>query len=167
MFGLQKIIISCALSAILSGYLVSQYQINTYEAKISTMTLLYEETLRVETEKVLQKERTLNDLNNKIEVITNEKQDKIKSLEDRVSKLVADGSIRMRDPGNRTKTCPTAISDTKSTKVSNDGTGSELSEEFTRFLWSEASRADRITEQLNSCQLYIESLIKNVNPEKK
>jgi len=62
------------------------------------------------------------------------------------------GTLRLRDPGTDSQACgsPTAVAASGSSGHS-DKKGTELSPEFTKFLLSEATRADQYTIQLNTC----------------
>jgi hypothetical protein len=73
---------------------------------------------------------------------------------DRVIAQLRDGSLRLRDKyakssGACRDNMPKTPSDTAS---SNGASGTELSEEAAEFLWSEATRANKVVSQLVACQ---------------
>jgi hypothetical protein len=66
---------------------------------------------------------------------------------------IRSGSVRLRDPGAKPETCRGSGSGITAPAGRRDGsTTGELSRLASEFLYSEAARADRHTEQLSACQ---------------
>lgn len=85
-----------------------------------------------------------------------------KRIADRETQHLADlaaidaRTIILRDPGNSAQACGDSASKTATSTGSGNGNqGSQFSPEATRFLLSEASRADAVVEQLTACQAII------------
>jgi len=111
--------------------------------------------------KVTNLERGLVQLSTEAEAKYVTKQKELDVANGKYSQLVANG-FRLRD-SSTSSTASSGSGNSSSTTI-NNGTGAgQLSRDATERLWSYATRADRITEKLTSCQVYSQTLVDYIN----
>jgi hypothetical protein len=134
------------------AYKVSQAEIREMAESISTMNreadiqlaALTKEADRAHTE-ALELNKELEDANVSAINAINSQHDSFKS-------------VRMYDNSRKGGSCPKAKDSNSSTVVSTDEDRTELSDELSQFLKSEAYRADQIAQYAIMCQKFIERI---------
>lgn len=157
MFDIRITILAIIASTVISAHFTAKYKDGEYARKILEIERVANETLQKEKERASKTEHDLLATRDRLEVANAKNEKRIQDLLGRYNAVI-DAGGRLRDPGARSN-CPAAHSSdsTTSTDVA-DGTGAELSEEASRFLLSEAARADSIVGQLNLCKAWAEEV---------
>jgi hypothetical protein len=147
------IIATAFISSVVSIHYTAKYKDGEYAQKILETERKANETLQKEKDRANQTERNLIAIRDKLEVENAKNEKRIKELLSKYNAVVNAGG-RLRDPGTRPSCQNTSSSDSTATTNTAGGAGAELSEEASRFLLSEAARADTIVEQLNLCKAW-------------
>ena len=132
--------VSSALSSIENKEMSDSISATNREAELQLATLT--EQANKAHEEALKLNKDLEDANVSAINALNSQRDSFKS-------------VRMYDNGRKSSSCTTAKSDSTQTATGNDDDRYELSEEFARFLKSEAYRADQIAEYAKICQKFV------------
>ncbi|AJD82929.1 hypothetical protein PJWF_00035 [Achromobacter phage JWF] len=171
MISLQTTIIAAAIALAVGGIggLVSAWSLtrNHYIAKIESERSAASEAARIAEAKFNTTVANLKSASsrelNEVSTALQEKLNAAEKINDDYARRIATGSLVLRDPGasrprqvSQDRSCPAASQ--------RDGqTGSELSTEASQFLWGEAERADRNTEELSACQAVAASYWQLIN----
>jgi hypothetical protein len=158
MFDLKTSIIAiiCAatLSSLASMHYTAKYKDGIYERKIQEIEKVANEAIQKEKDRSLETEHELIATRDKLEVKNAEDEKKVKDLLAKYNSAI-DSGIRLRDPGARPSCQNTLSANPASAADSSNGSGAELSEEASRFLFSEAARADSVVNELNLCKAWV------------
>jgi hypothetical protein len=96
------------------------------------------------------KETQALDLNTELNLSHESAINSINSLRDSIKPM------RLRDPGKRRQSSDCSMSKTSNTGITKEqASGTELSEELTRFLQSESYRADELAAYANTCYKFV------------
>lgn len=159
MFNIKTLLItaliSAAISALAAVHYTSEYKDGVYAQKMIENERISNAILQFELERRTQIERGLVEERDRLEVENAKSKKRIDGLLNDYNAAISRGD-RLRDPGARASSensCPTASP--SAPIVDGRIAGAELSEEASRFLLSEAARADAITEQLNLCKAWL------------
>jgi type II secretory pathway pseudopilin PulG len=156
-FDLRILLIATLSSAAISGgaatYYTARYKDGEYAQKLLEQERLANEALQKEKDRASQAERDFIAARDKLEIANAKNEKRIKDLTAKYNAAIDAGS-RLRDPGARTSCSNASSEDSRSSADVANGTGAELSEEASRFLLSEAARADSIVGQLNLCKAW-------------
>lgn len=157
MFNTKLIILAIIASAIISAataiHYTGKYKDGIYARKILEIERAANEMIQKEKDRASKTEHNLLVARDKLEVANAKNEKRIKELLNKYNAIVNAGG-RLRDPGSR-PSCQATNSENSSapTNVAS-GTGAELSAEASRFLLSEAARADSVVGQLNLCKAW-------------
>jgi hypothetical protein len=144
-------IAAAAASSAISIHFTAKYKDAIYAQRIAEIERIANEALQQERERATQVEHELLTTRDKLELAYAENEKRTKALLNKYNSAISAGH-RLRDPGSRSSCQNTSSTDSSSTASTTGGTGTELSEEASRFLLSEAARADTVVEQLNLCK---------------
>lgn len=165
MIQLNTIVFLCIISMSVSCWVTRDYYTTKYENVISGMVQEHNRILNEETNRLLDKQKELDELKESSVAKYEESKSQISFLESRVDSLIKSGSVRLRDP-NKSTNCVTTTETPRTTSSTDEQGGDELPPETARFLWGEASRADSLVAKLTSCQDYVKQITKAVNTPK-
>lgn len=161
MFDIRTLLIAILASAAISGatavYYTAEYKDGVYAQKLLEQERVANKTLQKEKDRASQTEHDLIATRDRLEITNAKNEKRIKVLLGKYNAVIDSGG-RLRDPGARTS-CPNAApTDSGSSTDVASGTGAELSAEASRFLLSEAARADSVVGQLNLCKAWAEEV---------
>lgn len=155
MFDIKTLLIAVFASAAISGIAAvnytAKYKDGIYAQKLLEQERIANEMLQKEKNRAIQTERDLIVARDKLEIANAKNEKRIKEILSKYNAVIDSGG-RLRDPGTRTSCSNPASADSGSSANIASGTGAELSEEASRFLLSEAARADSVVGQLNLCK---------------
>jgi hypothetical protein len=157
MFNLKVTVLATIAAATASSsisiYYTAKYKDAVYTQRIAEIERIANEALRQEREHATQVEHELLATRDKLELAYAENEKRTKALLNKYNSAISAGH-RLRDPGSRSSCQNASSTNSSSTTSTSGGTGTELSEEASRFLLHEAARADTVVEQLNLCKAW-------------
>lgn len=155
---------SISISSFLSYYFTAEYKDNKYQRIILEREKIANDELKKERERSLEVERNLVSIKDELEKENARKKKIINDLYRKYNDAISSG-YRLRDPGATSSNCSNGnSSDSKSpSRADFGGRGAELSEEASRFLLSEAARADEVVQELNLCKAWVREVKKKLD----
>ena len=159
MLNIKDLLVMCIISLVIgvlsSGFLVYKYQENKYEKIISDISAKTAQTIKTQTEKVLENERKNTDIISSLERNALTKDKRIQSLlADNRSLVFRNGGLRVSGSCEATNRASSSTSSNASTETS----VCILSRETTETIVEEAHRGDTLGEYADVCHEYAKAI---------